>query len=527
MRIVQLLSKMKTNLAKAIDKNPVCTLIVPVMAAILILLNRQGGSFMSKIEVNLIFFILFLFELIIAIASQKNSAKLFWVIGTIASSLEAIIYNFCEEGRHFPLTSIHEILNGFCGIYLIISLPVFIYFIVVCIRVVRWDQADWEKVKAIQREYQKNRIKEHIQLRYIINQYKSDQKKQLLQRHYDMKTLELNNKLNHRNEIKTLRQSQKLKEVQNNQQPFEKILHKIFKFLISFLITSIIIFLYIKIPIKETNDGDYGINKWLQQTEQFMETFQDATQEKDNPGTVQDSTLEEGRPETIQDATRENNNPETIQNTTQEGNNQGTIGALTEYTIFYIALAGTALSVILLIWKTVEGILEWIYKGAPAYTGFSGFISEYSTPFVILIIAVSVLLTMIGYGNIFENLPDLFTTLVATVMCIILTLIAADAIRLIINQSIHSDSLLRTAMHLAFVLIIENVMGIVLGVLTGINLKAVITSLISFFIHPENESLYNNVEKTMDDALNEEIDNIRRRKKHSNSSRFPSRRLHK
>ncbi|MCM1154966.1 MAG: hypothetical protein NC392_06345 [Roseburia sp.] len=598
----QILSKMKSareEWVKTIDKKPLRALIAPAITVILILLNRQTVySGMSKIEMNLILLIVFLIELLVAIANQKNTTKLFWLVGTIAVCSEIIFYNFVEEGWKLTLTSIHEVINGFCGIWIGVSALIFVYLAVVCVRVIRWTQADWEKVKEIRREYRKTWLEKYVELRGVINRYKIEQREQrallrkqnidekikqrehvrkiraekreselqeqeeqnqhnfemnqrrrALEKEHQEKTDKIQHdrketKLESENEIERLRYQRKIAAKQN-QQPvlkpeidklFEKLL-KIAKILVPIVITALIILGYIKMPMSEET---HGINEWIRQTGQFMEAFQNVDKEEmeasqnageneeemeasQNAGeneeemeASQNAGEDEEEIEASQNAGEDEEEIEASQNTDEgknENNGLGTFEALTEYTIFYIALIGTAISVVFLIWKTVESVCSWMLKGKPSYTGFSGFFSEYSTPFVILIIAVSVLLTLVDAGTIMTNLPQLFTTLAGTILCIMLTLIAVDVIRLIIDQSIRPGSLLRTAMHLTFVLFIENVMGIVIGVLAGVNLKAAITSLLSFFWHRENEDLYQNMEKAMNDALNEEIDRARQSRK--------------
>ena len=148
---------------KAIDKKPLYSLITPSLSAILILINQHSTSDVnSQLGMNIILLLVFCVELLAAIASSQNVTKIFWLIGASAAFFEAIIYNFYEQGLDFPITSAYAVFNGLCGVWTGIFIPVFIYLIVVCIRVIRWTQQEWEKVNALRQEERKNRLEAYI-----------------------------------------------------------------------------------------------------------------------------------------------------------------------------------------------------------------------------------------------------------------------------------------------------------------------------------------------------------------------------
>ncbi len=538
----------KEEWTKAIDKRPLRALLVPSLLAVLMMLNwHHAYPVISKMEMNLILLIAFLLEFLIVVEMKRNIAKIFWLIGAIAEIWEAVLYNFFEEGQKFLSVTVYEVLKGFCGIWLILFIPVFIYFIVVCIRVVRWTQEDWEKIKGIRREHRKKWLTEHIQIREVIGQYRIERRRQEIlfkQKRVEEKARQQEHKYaveaekrkrefeeqqeknkyelegikrrwileqEYQEELDELRREKDLSE-QQKEWEYEAEVHerqrqeqaeqgehssvginmllsklppKGKKFLLNamlFTIFFVVILFYILIPINENTQ--FSITGWIEQTGQFMDSFKETEKER-----------------------IENDIEEELEHSDNaQSDYSGAYVALAKYTIFYIALVGTAFSMLILLWKTIEGILHWAFKEkSGSFTSFSDFFEEFSTPFVVLIVALSVLLTMVGAESIMSKLSPLFTTLAGTVMCIIIILIATYAIRLIIDQSIKKGSFLCTTMHLVFILLIENVMGIVLGILSAVNLKETIHSLISFFLHHQEGDLYKRVEETMQEAINDEI----------------------
>lgn len=504
---------------KAIGKKPLRALIVPLLAAIIILLNRYSDhNSIPKMEMNLFLLIVFFVELLVVIASSQNITKLFWLVGTMAVFLEAVIYNFFVEGKDFPITSTYEIINSLCGAWTALFIPVFAYLVVVCVRAVRWTQEDWEKIKKLWREERIHRLEEYIRRQEMrknswIERYKirdllknekigkktkrQEFKKNIEVEKYKNAIRKWGTREEYRRKIKDIRRQRKIEVVGRKgfilrikevlgaalEIRVSKIVKGGLKIILPIIITGAIVYFYIFIPMKD----EYSkVNDWVYQAGQFMENFEHLNE---------DNGSETGGGE----------NQKEIENDLYGGFN-----AIIEYTIFYIALTGTAVSIIFLLWKTVEGLVLWIISNNKSYGGFSGFFMEYSTPLVILIMAVSVLLTFVDEGAIMDNLPQLFMTLAGVVMSIIIVLICVDAIRLILNQSIAPNSLLRTAMHLTFILFINNVMGIIVGVLTGINLKETIISLLYFFFHVDDIQLYQNVKETLDVSLNKEVNEIKR-----------------
>ena len=97
---------------------------------------------------------------------------------------------------------------------------------------------------------------------------------------------------------------------------------------------------------------------------------------------------------------------------------------LVEYTIFYVALTGSFVLAAVLLWKVAEGALEYFLNDTLKHKGFSDFLTEYSTPFTILLITVCALSTFTSQGISEEGLIKFFEALAGTVLLLLLLLIA-------------------------------------------------------------------------------------------------------
>ena len=155
-----------------------------------------------------------------------------------------------------------------------------------------------------------------------------------------------------------------------------------------------------------------------------------------------------------------------------------------------------------------EGALEYFLNDTLKHKGFSDFLTEYSTPFTILLITVCALSTFTSQGISEEGLIKFFEALAGTVLLLLLLLIAVDAVRLVLLQCVQKNSLLRISMHLVFILFVENVMGIVFGVLMGVSLKEFISSIFAFFMKDEDSKIHGKIEETLKNALESEIGTV-------------------
>lgn len=558
-------------------------LIIPAISAGWILIEQHSSNMnLSAMEMNIILLIAFLIDLLISIMKKKNSMKVLWLAGVLSVSFEAFLYNFFQSSLPSLLEQPLVFFNGFCGIWTILTLPVFIYLIIVIIRVIRWTQQQWEEIKELRRAWRRQCMERNFNLRQSIKGYldevrrlKAQIRKQEIeakeqkqkqdwedavkrqkiindhqenldsyQRNADKKRLlkeielqkriddyeanareeEKKAELEHQKELNAIQRKRELdketgrgksktknkKEDENKNKNKTKFDENKKKGVIHFAAIAIVIIylsLYFLMPL-----GWAGVKMdgWLQKTGQIVESF-----ESQNENVDVTKAEETGQGEKEKYISTENGASESGKKS----------NALIEYTILYIALTGTVVLAVILLWKVAEGAIEYFLNDAWRHKGFSNFLTEYSTPLTILLITVCALSTFTSQGISGEGLIEFFKTLAVTVFVLLLLMIAVDAVRLVFLQCVQKNSLLRTSMHLVFILFVENVMGIVLGVLMGVSLKEFISSLLAFFMKDGDSETHDKIEKTLKNALNAEIDHVQsgiKKEKKSAFERFHS-----
>lgn len=506
-------------------------------------------------EMNIILLIAFLINLLISILKKKNSMKILWLIGVLSVSFEAFLYNYFKNSIPSPLTQPLVFFNSFCGIWTILTLPVCIYLIVVVIRVSRWNQQQWEEIKGylgevrrLKAQIKKQEIEEKeqkqkqdwedsVNRKKIINDHQENiasyrrnaDKEKLLKEielqkkidtyEADARIEEKKAELEHQKELNAIRRQSELDEengknkskIKNentgeskNKGELDRKKKKHVIHVAAIAVVIIYLSLYFLMPlgwIEVKMDG------WLRKTDQMVESLES---KNENVSVTEAGEIERGEKEEY--ISTENENSEIGEKTS----------TLVEYTIFYVALTGSFVLAAVLLWKVAEGALEYFLNDTLKHKGFSDFLTEYSTPFTILLITVCALSTFTSQGISEEGLIKFFEALAGTVLLLLLLLIAVDAVRLVLLQCVQKNSLLRISMHLVFILFVENVMGIVFGVLMGVSLKEFISSIFAFFMKDEDSKIHGKIEETLKNALESEIGTVQSGIKNRKKSVFDS-----
>lgn len=532
------------------------SLIIPAVSAGWILIEQHSSNInVSAMEMNIILLIAFLINLLISILKKKNSMKILWLIGVLSVSFEAFLYNYFKNSIPSPLTQPLVFFNSFCGIWTILTLPVCIYLIVVVIRVSRWNQQQWEEIKGylgevrrLKAQIKKQEIEEKeqkqkqdwedsVNRKKIINDHQENlasyrrnaDKEKLLKEielqkkidtyEADARIEEKKAELKHQKELNAIRRQSELDEengknkskIKNentgeskNKGELDRKKKKHVIHVAAIAVVIIYLSLYFLMPlgwIEVKMDG------WLRKTDQMVESLES---KNENVSVTEAGEIERGEKEEY--ISTENENSEIGEKTS----------TLVEYTIFYVALTGSFVLAAVLLWKVAEGALEYFLNDTLKHKGFSDFLTEYSTPFTILLITVCALSTFTSQGISEEGLIKFFEALAGTVLLLLLLLIAVDAVRLVLLQCVQKNSLLRISMHLVFILFVENVMGIVFGVLMGVSLKEFISSIFAFFMKDEDSKIHGKIEETLKNALESEIGTVQSGIKNRKKSVFDS-----
>ncbi|MDE5802548.1 MAG: hypothetical protein K2I22_06495 [Lachnospiraceae bacterium] len=277
-----------------------------------------------------------------------------------------------------------------------------------------------------------------------------------------------------------------------------------------------ILIIYVLLPIFGSGEQSAAWN-WLNKVQQFVHelssgTSYQNTKKADLSDTVSNLALEIYSK--TQSALRVGNISKYVTQKTVNGKSnilysegKGSFASsMAQYTIFFIALAGMLYVGVILLYRLVIQCIESI-SSKENKNGLSDFFNEYSTPVSVLIVATSMLSTFAGRTGAwtFDKLPELFQNMVSIVLCIILVLITVDAVRLILKQCVEKGSLLRTSMHITFALLIDCVMGIVVGVLAELNIRGLLSSLFAFFLQGNHTPIYDKAEEALNGALDGEM----------------------
>ena len=554
-----IISKMSSTISsgkKSKGEKGLHSLIIPAVSAGWILIEQHSSNInVSAMEMNIILLIAFLINLLISILKKKNSMKILWLIGVLSVSFEAFLYNYFKNSIPSPLTQPLVFFNSFCGIWTILTLPVCIYLIVVVIRVSRWNQQQWEEIKGylgevrrLKAQIKKQEIEEKeqkqkqdwedsVNRKKIINDHQENiasyrrnaDKEKLLKEielqkkidtyEADARIEEKKAELEHQKELNAIRRQSELDEengknkskIKNentgeskNKGELDRKKKKHVIHVAAIAVVIIYLSLYFLMPlgwIEVKMDG------WLRKTDQMVESLES---KNENVSVTEAGEIERGEKEEY--ISTENENSEIGEKTS----------TLVEYTIFYVALTGSFVLAAVLLWKVAEGALEYFLNDTLKHKGFSDFLTEYSTPFTILLITVCALSTFTSQGISEEGLIKFFEALAGTVLLLLLLLIAVDAVRLVLLQCVQKNSLLRISMHLVFILFVENVMGIVFGVLMGVSLKEFISSIFAFFMKDEDSKIHGKIEETLKNALESEIGTVQSGIKNRKKSVFDS-----
>lgn len=546
-----------TDLLKSGETKSKCNrlfswLLTPVLSVVLILANHYSSNInLTLLEINIIFLVFYFANLLKAVLNKNNLYKIFWLLDVLEISIIIITYDFTDRN----IGSISDFIRSSCCLWTVLSAPVFVYFAFVCIRVIQWSQENWEEIRKINQEKRKEKIileknlnhhlriiesklhsyqkaadtlekaqereaklrrqeqdynankEEHeaeIEFQKIVNEEKrkeeEERRKKEAEHELRMKSIEFDRK---KEEAKGL----EIQESEKGKSEPNRILGLIkkyfsFKIFCKIALTIVLIVLFFKFPSLISSKDSY-----IQEITNFVSSFEQKnvyiSENSTNTNNISKSDLEKSEGSTY----RKDN--EQIENPVRQ---ESRMAMLARYAVFYIAFIGAVFMALLLCGKAADGVYNYLVGEKESEIGLGGFFSEYSTPFSILIVAVSALSTFSsnGSGDIWKELPIFFENLSGVVLGMMILLIAVDAIRLILIQCTEKGSLLRTAFHLIFVLLVESMMGIVTGVLTGINLKEMCFSLFSFFFQGDRTKTYKKTTKVMNNSIKKEIEIIKR-----------------
>lgn len=145
--------------------------------------------------------------------------------------------------------------------------------------------------------------------------------------------------------------------------------------------------------------------------------------------------------------------------------------------------------------------------------GKSDFFEEYNKPIILLMTAVAFVFTVNGLNADGEpdgfQLLNMFVTWLTWMIGLVLGIIGLFAVietaNLVLKQWREIGSLLKTAMCLIFIMIVQYAVGIIFGILRAFALRDVIESILIFFMPDLQDSVEPEVNQVVNKALDREI----------------------
>ena len=442
-------------------------LLAPLFSVAFILLVPYIPQFdvftSSRAGMNLLFLFPFLVNIALTVQENENRKKISWTTGSLLSSLISIFYNAVDAGIPLPFSTPVEFFSSFTGGWLTVCLILLAYFLVLCVRIWQYTEDDWRKEKAfLDNEKQSDRVA-------------LQQERQKQREHQET--------LNEQIRMQQIRKAKKNQDPEREvEMPVSRLYgsgalwSKFFSMLCALLLMGMCVYCFLFLPSHE--EGRAVIKEWFEGVNSLLEAG----------GEIQKKSI-------------------------------------LEYSILIFSSGTMVVFAGMFIVVLFRKILSSLFfdKDFP-HMGLLPFFSKYTTSFSIFIVAYSVV-TALSSDGISESNPGgipiealivFFQTLSTTVLYILLSMIAIDAVRLALDQCLSKGSLLSTSMRLTFMLLIDRMMGIILGVLTEINPQAIIedaaTSVASLFISdfaPDSDDISDKVKTTMDSAMDAEIHAIK------------------
>ena len=141
------------------------------------------------------------------------------------------------------------------------------------------------------------------------------------------------------------------------------------------------------------------------------------------------------------------------------------------------------------------------------------FFEEYATPITLLIVVGTGVLAVgkVNFDNGFNGIDlidKLFTCMLLIFFCFITLFFVFLSTRQVLKQCTEKGSLLKTSMHLVFVIITEYTMGLLTGILRIFAVRGIIEDLLLFFMPGLEDSIGPKVNNVLKKALDDEVEEI-------------------
>lgn len=414
--------------------------------------------------INLIFVFFAILNLGEAFTEHINGQKVAPLCNAAIVSIVATILNI-----EFFDTSSKRILLGtifnWCTAWIFIMAESFSYLSIVLYRNKRWTQEEYENWKALKEERRLKNRKESESYKIAKKMAWAENQKK---------------KLENNGEIENLRRTAKYNRIQrklkSEEEKGEAKQQRTQINVIAVIIMIVFVALYLSVPIMNRYFGNF-IVEWVKAIGLLNQNMIAVSEGMESAKAVESTKVTE---------------------------------LIAKYTIFYVAIVGVLISACLLLIEISKRILGKLsVTGNQAGKDSSDFMSEYATAMSILIVGFSILIA-------FSELPDfgmsehMWGKLLGFLLMVLVLFVAVDIIKLILEQCIKADSLLRKCIRYIYILVINTAMEIILGVFNGLRMSEWISSIMSLLIPVPESELHEIIQKNIGEALKKETDAVKK-----------------
>ena len=449
----------------------VLLLIVPNFLTVIITVIYSLGVWpcFQLITVNAICVSFMALELAQSIKENLNVWKTcgFISAGAIAGILAGFNVSNDIKDQMFSLDQ----LSFWGGLWIGLLIVSVISALVLLIRMLCWDQNQWENIRKLRQEYRK----ECIEIVWKLQQLKQINKLKLSAEKSTAKIEKQRDQVAKYFTIRNIKHEQRLKFLNDWRKYWENITsvlaHRV-KYLALFIVSSSIAFLFLVIPYS-TKFQDIIFN-WA-----------DAVT---NLATKIGIT---------------SNDPDKFSS------------ALASYVIFYLFCI-IAIGLIIFLCRYIYKILikrqtkntEMIEetKNTEMIEGKKNILVEYDTAIAILTVFTALLLAL-GTNDLSSilDIANTWTILITVILLILIVFVSIEIVRIVVEQIGQKNSLLKQLVHLIFVVILEFLTGLFVEIIINFQIEKVISSLFTIIFPQEELSFTSKVQKEFNNMFNKEM----------------------
>lgn len=487
--------------------------------------------------VNLVFILFAVLNLREAFTNNINRQKIAPLCNASNISIIATVLNVELFDISFKRIFLGNILN-WCTVWILITAVSLSYLSVILYRNKRWTQEEYENWKKLKQD-RKFKNKQEIE------KYKTEEKKAWIERkrkkleneskqqEYKYKTEEIKRVAGRSKIEKDIKAKEENDDIKRNQKKIE-ILFRWTKFqklkeqkpsknkeklklnekVINIVVLAIIVGffgLFFIIPILNSSTNN-PINQWIESVEILL-GYQNETQDGEEELNKIETSADLSEPQNKEEEVKEKEVIANLNESKNEEKKLNEIEVVVKYAIFYIAMIGTFVSLCLLLFVILKKIVikmllpnNWD-EGEPLE-----FLNEYGTAISILIVGLSILTTFVNDPN-FKMTKETWDNISGFLLLILVLFVAVDIIKLMLEQCMIKNSLLRRCIRYIYILFIDTAMELIQGVFYGLRVSEWISSIMSLLIPVPDSELHEEIQKNIDEALKKETESVKRGKK--------------